>query len=353
MASGEQQPVTERVPAARYGRCTRAQRGWAIAASAVAAALLFMALTPGPAKAPDIAASGGAGAGSGGGIGTGTGSGIGPGEGTGSGHEGTGPGAGEAGSGRGSSGPDAATPPAGEPTGEKLAQAENSTEASGAAEGADDRSEPLDYGFTLADEQADGRTVGLPDGGPSQGAQGKAGGGGDRPVEFMGVKTKGVNVVYVVDFSGSMQGERFEAAKKELKRSIGSLPTKGSFLVIFFDEACDAMPPGELVKASSENKLNAYRWIAKASTRNGTDPAKALELALSLKPSTIFLMTDGAFDEGPTMQVIAAGNQGSSTVINTIAFHERSGEAALKRIAADNRGDYRYVPPPKQGKRRP
>ena len=71
-----------------------------------------------------------------------------------------------------------------------------------------------------------------------------------------------------------------------------------------------------------------------------------LEPALRMKPGAIFLMTDGEFEEGPVFGVINALNSDRSVSINTIAFHSKGGEVALKRIAAENRGDYRYVPPP-------
>ena len=64
------------------------------------------------------------------------------------------------------------------------------------------------------------------------------GGGG---ATFFGSRRKGRNVVFIVDFSGSMAsdaegggGTRIQALKKELVRSINSLPASMNVSVIFF-----------------------------------------------------------------------------------------------------------------------
>ena len=163
----------------------------------------------------------------------------------------------------------------------------------------------------------------------------------------MGVKSAGKHVVYVIDYSGSMSGDRLAHTKLELKRSIERLPKDGSFLVIFFDNDFTVMPPGRMVPASARNRKEAIDWIDQQDVRGGTDPTRALAYALSLRPETVFLMTDGAFaDHVATYDAIEKGNADRHASINTIAFHERVAEPELKRIARENRGDYRYVPPP-------
>jgi hypothetical protein len=290
---------------------------------------------------------GGGGAGgtvAGSGIGQGTGSGIGAGNGTGSGTEGEGPGSGDAGRGRAADGPDEAAPPPGDPYGGAEGVA---TESSGANEAV----EVPRFSFKLPDEPAPPKVVppapvapGVPDGRPTRGASGKAGGTGS---EFMGVKSAARHVIYAIDFSGSMNGDRFAHTRLELKRSIERLPEDGSFLVVFFDDGFVVMPPGKMVPATARNKSIAKSWIDSVHTRGGTDPSQAMDFALKLKPETIFMMTDGQFMSNEYVnQVIDQENVGRYTSINTIAFHERAAEQELKKIARENRGDYRYVPPP-------
>ena len=326
--------------------CEPRERASAILAI-IAAFLLALCVVLAAVFAPGGGGLGGGGAGgnvAGSGIGQGTGSGIGAGEGTGSGTEGNGPGAGEDGRGRLADGPDEIAPPPGDPhgTAEGVAAADT---------GAGEPVEVPRFSFKLPDEPAPPKVVtpapvapGVPDGRPTRGASGKAGGTGS---EFMGVKSDARHVIYVIDFSGSMNGDRFAHTRLELKRSIERLPEDGSFLVIFFDDGFMVMPPGRLVPATSRNKSLAKAWIDSMDTRGGTDPSRALEFALGLKPETIFMMTDGQFvSDDLVNDVIDKENAGRRTSINTIAFHERAAEEELKKIARENRGDYRYVPPP-------
>jgi hypothetical protein len=264
---------------------------------------------------------GGGGAGgtvAGSGIGQGTGSGIGAGNGTGSGTGGGGPGAGDAGRGRLADGPDETAPPAGDPHGTAEGVASAETDA-----GANEAVEVPRFSFKLPDEPPPkvftpaAVAPGVPDGRPTSGASGKSGGTGS---EFMGVKSDARHVIYVIDFSGSMNGDRFAHTRLELKRSIERLPADGSFLVIFFDESFMVMPPGHLVPSTARNKSLAKAWIDSMVTRGGTEPSRAMEFALSLQPEAIFMMTDGQFVSNELVNhVIDQENVGRRTSINTIA----------------------------------
>jgi hypothetical protein len=296
--------------------------------------------------ANDIGGSLGRGGFAGGGIGTGVGSGIGAGSGTGSGNSGTGPGGGAAGTGRGREGTTTGEAPAGELDGTNPAGTDGPAEAPAVAENV-----PPPWGFTRPDDPppviappVTPPPPGVPNGTAGEGVSGTSGGGGS---QFMGVQSDAVDVVYIIDHSGSMDGMRLAHTKLELVRSIEQLPESGHFAVIFFDEGFDVMPPGTLVEASKKYKASAIDWVRHQQSGGGTDPTEALAYALRLRPKAIFLMTDGIF-QYPTqvLQVIDRENTDRRTSINTIAFHERGAEALLQRIASENRGDYRYVPPP-------
>jgi hypothetical protein len=295
---------------------------------------------------------GGAGGGAGRGYGSGTGTGMGTGNGTGSGIDGHGSGAGTDAnnSGKLADGPDEVAPPPGTPDGTAT---EGDTEASESVALAPPgpEIEPPKFGFTVPDvprlpvmPPLPAAAPGVPKGRPTTGGSGASGGTGS---EFMGVKSVEINVVYVIDSSGSMEGDRFAHAKLELKRSIERLPSKGSFALMFFNQFYNVFPPGHLIPANTANKEAAKRWIDAQGAEGGTDPTDAMVIALSLKPGAIFLMTDGVFaNHQRTFDEIKRNNPDSKTSVSTIAFHERTAEPELKAIAAANRGDYRYVPPP-------
>ena len=115
-------------------------------------------------------------------MGTGTGSGIGPGSGTGAGESGAGPGAGAVGLGRGSTGPDAAAPPAGRIEGTSVG--EDQPAAPAAAPSAESRGDQdtevqvPEFGFTRRGAAPAPDPVGVPEGRPTSGASGLRGGGG-------------------------------------------------------------------------------------------------------------------------------------------------------------------------------
>jgi hypothetical protein len=320
-------------------------------ASAIIAMLLALLLALGLVIAAMLAGRAGGmnGAGGGGraGIGAGSGTGIGGADGTGTGSEGSGPGRGTDGEGRFADGPTDRAQPPGDPDAPEMADAEGSEDSIAAAEAPE--VEPPKFGFTASDDPvppaaASTPSKGVPGGRRTRGASGAAGGKGS---EFMGVAAAATDVVYVIDFSGSMSGMRLDHTKLELKRSIERLPPDGSFLVIFFDHAPTVQPPGRLLRATPSNKAAAKRWIDSMKGGGGTDPTHAMQLALTLKPGAIFLMTDGQFsDPETTERTIATLNADKRTSVNTIAFHERATEEYLKGIAQENRGDYRYVPPP-------
>ena len=211
--------------------------------------------------------------------------------------------------------------------------------------------EPPEFGFTAPEPPKPAPqpvptvvATGTPIGRPTSGAAGAGGGGGS---EFMGIRSAGEHVVYVIDRSGSMSNDdRFIHACLELKRSIERLPASGSFSVIFFSAGPYALPPGALVKATKRSKEEAGKWIDSIIPMGNTDPTLALQQALAMKPQAIYLMTDGAFDVPPAViGVIDQYNADRSVSINTVAFYDRSSEFVLQKIAKENNGDYRFVGP--------
>jgi hypothetical protein len=176
--------------------------------------------------------------------------------------------------------------------------------------------------------------------------------GGPSGPSFFGSRGKGTKFIYVVDKSGSMMNGRLEAACEELKKSLRSLRTGMSFHVIFYDSTHEEMPGNSLQPVTSTSIDSALRWISRQHPSGGTYPGRAMEIALALKPHTVWLLTDGIFAENVADQ-IAAANPGQQVSVNTIAFHDASGEAVMKRIAAENRGDYRFVPAPGTGPLQP
>jgi uncharacterized protein with von Willebrand factor type A (vWA) domain len=149
-------------------------------------------------------------------------------------------------------------------------------------------------------------------------------------------------IVYLVDRSGSMT-DSIDYVKHELKRSINELDEEDEFHVIFYSSGPPAeMSTRKLVKATEDNKKAAFAFIDSVVPMGETDPSKAIERAFAVGADVIYLLTDGEFYKGIPALVKRLNPQGKVTV-HTIAFLYKTGEEALKEIAAQNGGQYKFV----------
>ncbi len=172
------------------------------------------------------------------------------------------------------------------------------------------------------------------------------GGAGGKGASFFGLEARGGKFVYVVDRSSSMRGNKLQDTKAELIRSVHSLTRTMEFFIIFYDSSFEPMPAGGLVKATGPNKSRYLGWVEAMGCRGGTQPEQAMLMALSLKPDSIWLLSDGQFSP-QACDVIRAANPNARIQIHTIAFHSARGQQVLQRIAEENGGHYRFVPPPR------
>ncbi|MBU3729446.1 MAG: VWA domain-containing protein [Phycisphaerales bacterium] len=178
--------------------------------------------------------------------------------------------------------------------------------------------------------------------------EGAAGAAKPGTPEFMGVKGDGTNVVYILDFSGSMEGEKITYLKIELKRSILGLTGRNRFQVILFNHVAIENPARGMLPATKQNTRACAGWVDGERAGGGTNPVGALEIALSsLKPDTIYLLTDGAFDDdNDVFALLARLNPEGKVQVNTIGFGMGANVAVLERIARENRGRYTYIDVP-------
>jgi hypothetical protein len=145
---------------------------------------------------------------------------------------------------------------------------------------------------------------------------GTGGGGRGSAVSFFGISDMATRVIIVVDVSDTMfdrQPGKFEAVKAEAAKLIGGLGINTLFNVIIYEGGSVAMFP-DPQPATESNKTRAAEWIKKVDggrDRNmsykttyskmgaglyeggGTRTDTALKQALSMRPSTIFLISDG------------------------------------------------------------
>lgn len=170
----------------------------------------------------------------------------------------------------------------------------------------------------------------------------KLGGGGEGPPIFAEPPLTANRIIYIVDRSTSMTAS-FPVVQTHLKETIGALKLEKLFYVIFYSSGpTEALPGGAMLPATRQNKDKGIRFVSGVSVMGGTDPRDALSQAFRLKPELIYLLTDGQFDSGVIAHIDGL-NTKKKTIINTICFLDRQGEAILREIAERNGGIYTYV----------
>jgi len=112
------------------------------------------------------------------------------------------------------------------------------------------------------------------------------------------------DVVFVLDRTGSMQGDKIEQAKGALQHCLKSLHSRDRFDVIAFNESPNSVGD-KLMPASAANVKKALGFVQGLSARGGTNIDKALSSGLSLldgadRPRYIVFLTDGLPTVGET-----------------------------------------------------
>jgi hypothetical protein len=173
-----------------------------------------------------------------------------------------------------------------------------------------------------------------------------AGGSGAGGTSFFGVEAHGLRFAFVVDTSGSMDGEKLDYLKRELTKAIDRLGENASFVVLCFDSDVRPLTGSlKLVPANNKNKKNALEAITAMRAGGGTEPMPALSAALRNRPrpDAIYFMTDGLFDASVVDQLRVELRGGRNVPIHCISFIDRSSEALMRRIKEMSDGSYTHI----------
>lgn len=160
------------------------------------------------------------------------------------------------------------------------------------------------------------------------------------------------DIIFVIDVSGSMQGEKINQAKEALKFCVNSLSTNDRFDIISFSSTVD-MFQGNLQKATGDAKENANYYIDNLYPSGGTNIQEALKRALQEKrmvdewETSIIFLTDGLPTEGETniQQILQQTSQliKDRTRIFTFGVGYDVNTFLLDKLALDTHGGSVYV----------
>ena len=198
---------------------------------------------------------------------------------------------------------------------------------------------------------------------------GKAVASGGKPslskvnASFFGAAAGGNSFCYVIDGSESMRGGPWEAAKRELLRSLSTLKENQRFYIIFFNQELNAITqPGERepsptpLYATPENVKHAQNWVESLRIARGAPPDEALERAIELEMDAIYFLADGA-TKRDVPGLLRTKNRTSDFIsgeqirvpIHAIAFYSPEiGQRLMQKIASENKGQFIYVPDPRK-----
>lgn len=160
--------------------------------------------------------------------------------------------------------------------------------------------------------------------------------------------------IFVIDVSGSMQGEKMEQARDALRFCVNALDKNDRFEIISFHSSISSFQ-GQLQTAHSEAIANALYFITNLRANGGTNINEALLTALKLKdraderPTSIVFLTDGLPTEGEQninriLQNIKDTKKDFMRIFSFGVGYDVN-TFLLDKISADSHGSANYVKP--------
>ncbi len=161
----------------------------------------------------------------------------------------------------------------------------------------------------------------------------------------------GKDLLFVVDTSGSMAGEKMEHARQALRAWVARLNPDDTFNILRFSTDVEPMAEASL-SATPENRARALRFINSFEASGGTAIAPALARALASAPRrgaprVVVFLTDGMPTIGETntptiIQTVQANNQGRAQLF-VFGLGDDVNTTFLDLLAQQNRGAADYA----------
>jgi Ca-activated chloride channel homolog len=161
------------------------------------------------------------------------------------------------------------------------------------------------------------------------------------------------DVVFVLDTSGSMSGEKIEKARAALRFGVESLSAKDRFNIISFSGE-EHLMKSSLVEPNKQDKQEALAFIDRLRAEGGTNINDALVAALRQfqhgdRPALVVFLTDGLPTVGTTdvkaiLKNISEANRARVRVFSFGVGYDVN-TTLLDKIAGENRGTSDYIEP--------
>ncbi len=165
------------------------------------------------------------------------------------------------------------------------------------------------------------------------------------------------DIVFVIDRSGSMSGEKIQQARNALHFILGQLGEEDSFSIVGFDHQLSVFDY-RLQPVERKTLADARRFVDGFTADGNTDLEAALQVGLEIlgqserrnTSSTLVFLTDGlptagVTDEGLIARLVAQANAQQESRLHVFGVGYDVNTHLLDRLAADNGGTVTYVQP--------
>jgi Ca-activated chloride channel homolog len=160
-------------------------------------------------------------------------------------------------------------------------------------------------------------------------------------------------VIFVVDRSGSMSGEKMDQAKEALKFVLNNLRKGDTFNIVAYDSEIETFRP-ELEKFTDETRKAAAGFVNGLYAGGSTNIDGALTRALGMlkdsdRPTYVIFLTDGLPTVGETGEAAIVKHAGEANDVRARVFTFGVGydvnSRLLDKLARENHGQSEYVRP--------
>lgn len=166
------------------------------------------------------------------------------------------------------------------------------------------------------------------------------------------------DIVFVIDRSGSMAGEKIEQARNALQNILGKLGEGDRFAIVSFDDLIES-PSNELLTVTDQTIQDARSYVSQLYDRGNTDIDGALRRGITLidragfRPDAsrmIVFLTDGlptagVTDERAIVERVRQANDGLDASLHVFGVGYDVNTHLLDDLASQNHGTVTYVQP--------
>lgn len=167
---------------------------------------------------------------------------------------------------------------------------------------------------------------------------------------------RGIDLVMVLDRSGSMQGAKLEHARQSLHQLLSTLDERDRFALLSYSDAvqkhCDLLPVSALNRGRMQAAVNAV--FAAGATNLGEGLRAGIDLITAAgspgRPGRVILISDGLANRGvidpAALGRMAAAAAGREFAVSTVGVGADFNEFLMTRIADNGAGSYYYLDNP-------